>query len=103
MSQILEPRQPVKDWEADPDKTQRFSLPGILKPQAPATEESLPLPAIAGYEVIDVLGRGGYGVVYKALQVKAKRLVALKMILAGAHSSPSALPTCRAPAARCRT
>jgi tetratricopeptide (TPR) repeat protein len=91
MSQILEPRLPVKDWEADPDKTQRFSLPGILKPQAPATEESVPLPAIAGYEVIDVLGRGGYGVVYKALQVKVKRLVALKMILAGPHAGPSDL------------
>jgi serine/threonine-protein kinase len=72
------------EFSTDVETTDEYSLGPV-----PATGRR-PRPiglVVPGYELIEEIGRGGMGVVYKARHVRLERLVALKMILAGAHAS----------------
>jgi serine/threonine protein kinase len=61
-------------------------------PEAPEAP-SQPVPAggrsFGDYELLDQIGRGGMGIIYKARQVTLNRLVALKMIRAAEFASPT--------------
>src|SRR5689334_8736094 len=63
-----------------------FPEPGSVEDRE-ATLPDLDLPRVPGYEPIGVLGTGGVGIVYKAVQLGLNRTVALKMPLAGAFTT----------------
>ncbi len=69
---------------------------GTFSPSAGG--ELLSPPVAPGYEVFEVLGRGGMGVVYRARQLSLNRPVALKVLVAGHQADAEALARFRAEA-----
>jgi hypothetical protein len=63
-----------------------LDLPAVTQDEHVA--KPAPLPVIDGYEIGELLGRGGMGLVFKAVHTALKRPVALKIVVSGAHAGP---------------
>jgi eukaryotic-like serine/threonine-protein kinase len=75
---------------------QRPTAP-LSEARDPSSSTALPR-AFGDYELLEELGRGGMGIVYRARQRNPERVVALKMILHGALASAQELARFRAEA-----
>ncbi len=80
---VTPPLQEHFQDSADLDTIPSRAAPG---PLLAANQTAKRFPLLTGYEVLGELGQGGMGIVYQAIQRRANRIVALKMIKPGVET-----------------
>ena len=86
-----EPKSPNADEKPDDESLPEMSEIGPVRPAAHAAEETgiSAGQEINGFQILEEVGRGGMGIVYRAFEHRLSRIVALKVLNPAIAQNPS--------------